>query len=160
MNFLEQLVTEWYKYKGYFVRTNVRFGKRREGGYGGEMDVLAFNPKENTLVHLEASSDADNWDLRREKFAKKFRKVEDCYKSIVGFDFKKIKKIAVVSFGRSRKSLDLGSDVEVLQIPKLMHQIKDEVRKLDPRSSAMSEEFPLLRAIQFAVWFGDSGSYD
>ena len=157
MNFLEQLVAEWYKYKGYFVRTNVRFGKRQDGGYEGEIDVLAFNPKENTLVHLETSSDAESWDLRQEKFGKKFRKAQDYYKSILGFDFKKIKKIAVVSFGRSSKNLDLGNDVEVLQIPKLMHRIKDELRKLDPRSSAVPEEFPLLRAIQFAVWFGDSG---
>ena len=160
MNFLEQLVTEWYRYKGYFVRTNVRFGKRQGGGYEGEIDVLAFNPNENTLVHLETSSDAEKWNLRREKFGKKFRKAEDYYKSILRLDFRKIKKIAVVSFGRSGKNLGLGSDVEVLQIPKLMHQIKDELRKLNPGSSAVPEEFPLLRAIQFAVWFGNSGDDD
>ena len=27
-NFLEQLVTEWYEYRGYFVRRNVPVGKR------------------------------------------------------------------------------------------------------------------------------------
>ncbi len=46
MNFLEQLVAEWYAYKGYFVRTNIKFGKRIRGGYEGEMDVVAFDPKE------------------------------------------------------------------------------------------------------------------
>ena len=42
MNFLEQLITEWYGYKGFFVRNNVKYGKRAGGGYEGEMDVVAF----------------------------------------------------------------------------------------------------------------------
>ena len=34
-NFLEELVAEWYEYKGYFVRRNVRVGPRAKGGYEG-----------------------------------------------------------------------------------------------------------------------------
>lgn len=29
---LEQLVAEWLEYKGFFVRTNVKVGKRPPGG--------------------------------------------------------------------------------------------------------------------------------
>ena len=56
-NFLEQLVAEWYEYKGYFVRRNVLVGRRSRGGYECELDVVAFNPEEKHLVHIEPSVD-------------------------------------------------------------------------------------------------------
>jgi len=57
MNFLEQLLAEWYQYKGYYVRQNIRIGKRNNGGYAGEIDILAYHPKTEIIVHIEASSD-------------------------------------------------------------------------------------------------------
>lgn len=50
MNFLEQLVAEWYEYKGYFCRTNIRFGETGHDGHIGEMDVVAFHPKTKEFV--------------------------------------------------------------------------------------------------------------
>jgi len=41
MNFLEQLVAEWYEWQGYFVCVNRKYGKRPGGGWTGEADVLA-----------------------------------------------------------------------------------------------------------------------
>jgi hypothetical protein len=61
MNFLEQLIGEWYEYTGCFVRTNIKFGKRSAGGYEGEIDVAAFDPRTKCLIHIEASTDADSW---------------------------------------------------------------------------------------------------
>ena len=43
-NFLEELTAEWYEFNGYFVRRNVNVGKRPEGGYECELDVVAFHP--------------------------------------------------------------------------------------------------------------------
>jgi hypothetical protein len=37
VNFLEQLVAEWYEYQGYFVRCDVYVGKRPTGGYECEL---------------------------------------------------------------------------------------------------------------------------
>jgi hypothetical protein len=34
---LEQLVAEWYEFQGYFVRRNVRVGRRLKGGHDGEL---------------------------------------------------------------------------------------------------------------------------
>src|SRR5437016_5364675 len=45
VNFLEQLVAEWYEYQGYFIRRNVRVGKLAAGGYECELDVVAFHPQ-------------------------------------------------------------------------------------------------------------------
>lgn len=72
MNHLEQLVAEWYEFQGYFVRRNVMVDPRPRGGYECELDVVAFHPGKQHLVHLEPSLDADSWQRREERFAKKF----------------------------------------------------------------------------------------
>jgi len=71
-NFLEQLVAEWYEYRGYFVRRNVPVGRRARGGYEAELDVVAFNPGTRHLVHLEPSMDAESWETRERRFRRKF----------------------------------------------------------------------------------------
>ena len=35
-NYLEELVAEWYEFKGYFVRRSIRVGRRDAGGHAGE----------------------------------------------------------------------------------------------------------------------------
>ena len=45
---------------GYFVKTNIRFGLLKRGGYAGEMDVVAYHPDTLSLVHIETSMDADS----------------------------------------------------------------------------------------------------
>ncbi len=68
MNFLEQLAAEWYGYRGYFCRTNIRFGKTGHGGHIGEMDVIAYHPKTREFIHVECSSDSWSWEKKREIF--------------------------------------------------------------------------------------------
>jgi hypothetical protein len=72
MNFLEELVAEWYEFRGYFVRRNVLVGRRAKGGYECELDVVAFHPGSKHLVHIEPSMDAQSWAKRDERFRKKF----------------------------------------------------------------------------------------
>ena len=72
MNFLEQVAAEWFSLRGYFVKTNLKFGKLPVGGWAGEMDVLAFHPQIRELVHIETSSDALSWKERCERFRQKF----------------------------------------------------------------------------------------
>jgi len=69
-NFLEELVAEWLEYKGYIVKRNERVGRRAAGGHEGELDVVAFNPKTNHLIHVETSTDADSWAGRIRKWKK------------------------------------------------------------------------------------------
>ena len=73
MNFLETLVAEWYEYSGHFVRANARTRKRDKGGYDVELDVLAYSPPDERLIHIETSGDANSWPERRSRFlGKKF----------------------------------------------------------------------------------------
>jgi len=156
MNFLEQLVAEWYAYKGYFVRTNIKFGKRTRGGYEGEMDVVAFDPKEKILVHLETSSSAEKWEERKEKFQKKFKTSAKHYKSIFRFEFKEIRKIAIAGSSKPRKPIDLGNDIDLVSVPEMIAQITKEMEEIDPRKRVIPERYPLLRAIQYGIWFRSS----
>jgi len=154
MNFLEQLVAEWYAYQGNFVRTNIRFGRGVRGGWEGEMDVVAFDPKERILVHLETSGDADSWPQRRKRFQKKFERAARHYEEVFDFEFEDVRRIAIVSFAEPRGSIDLGDDIELLLIPEIMTRITQKMRTLDPMKMAIPEGYPILRGIQFALWFG------
>lgn len=69
MNFLEQPVSEWYAYQGYYVRENVRVSPRDRGGYKGELDVVAFHPETGELVHVETSMDAPPLSQLPDSFA-------------------------------------------------------------------------------------------
>src|SRR4051812_19898007 len=71
-NHLEDLVAEWYQLKGFFVRRNVQVGRRPQGGYECELDLVAFHPKEKVLVHIEPSLDSDSWERREQRYSKKF----------------------------------------------------------------------------------------
>jgi hypothetical protein len=39
-NVLEELVREYYEYKGYFIKMNIRFDKLQAGAYKGEIEIL------------------------------------------------------------------------------------------------------------------------
>ncbi len=55
MNHLEKLTRQYYDWKGYLVKGNVKVGRLTRGGWGGELDIVAYNPQTNHLVHIEPS---------------------------------------------------------------------------------------------------------
>ena len=73
MNHLEKLTRQYYDWKGYLVKGNVKVGRLAHGGWGGELDIVAYHPQTNHLVHIEPSIDAHSWEKREERFEKKFR---------------------------------------------------------------------------------------
>ena len=156
MNFLEQLVAEWYEYEKYFVRSNVRSRKRAKGGFDVELDVLAYDLPNNTLLHVETSGDADSWAERKHRFlTKKFILTRKEYESIIGCKVNKIRKIAIVGYARSTKTnLNWGQDIEVVFIPDFMKQIAEKLRSQHPAHEAVPEGFPLLRAMQTVLAYG------
>lgn len=161
MNFLEQLVAEWYEYQGYFVRRNIKFGGaagKSTGGHSGEIDVLAYLPKDGALLHIETSSDFDSWDKRKKKFVtKKFTKLAETeYIKAVGLVPRSIKRIVIVS--HSKKPADLvwqtenGEPIEIIDVPTLITTILVELRtKRHAREIAVPEQLPLLRAMHYVV---------
>jgi len=166
MNFLEQLVAEWYEYQGYFVRRNIKFGGaagKSTGGHSGEIDVLAFRPKDSVLIHIEASSDFDSWKKRKTKFIhKKFTKLAAMeYCKAIGHTPKLVKLIVVVSHTRKPDNLiwktEDGKNIEIIDIPTFIKSILDELqKKRHAREISVPEQLPLLRAMHYVISYSDN----
>lgn len=154
MNFLESLVAEWYEYSGYFVRSNSRTRRRQRGGWDVELDVLAYSPSDQRLIHIETSGDASSWQVRKERFLKKkFILSHKEYESLIGSSVHAIEKIAVVGWSSTRKDLNWGDDIKVVSIPQLLEEITTKLRDTSPFHQAVPQSFPLLRAMQMALAF-------
>ena len=64
------------------------------------------------------------------------------------------KKMAIVGFGKPKTEPDFGADIQVKSIPEFMREIVERLREIDPKEENLPERFPLLRAIQFALFYG------
>ncbi len=150
MNHLEQLVSEWYEYQGYFVRRNVHVGRRTNGGWECELDVIAFNPTKKHLVHIEPSMDANSWPKREKRYAKKFEAGRKYIPELfVGIEIPDhIEQIALFGIGSKTNNHVLAGG-HVWLASDLLLQITSTLRKLRIEKAAVSQQFPLLRTIQF-----------
>lgn len=150
MNHLEQLVAEWYEWRGYFVRRNVQVGKRANGGYDCELDVVAFCPARQHLVHLEPSMDAHTWAVRESRYAKKFeagrKHIPGLFGSIALPD--SIEQIAVLGFASNANIKTLAGG-RIQTTAELLADITTEIAPRKIASAAVPEQYPLLRTIQF-----------
>ena len=72
MSHLENLISEFYDWQGYLVKKNIKVGRRSKGGWEMELDVIAYHPHTEHLIHLEPSLDSDSWKKREQRFRKKF----------------------------------------------------------------------------------------
>lgn len=150
MNFLEQLVAEWYEYQGYFVRRNVLVGKRTNGGWECELDIVAFHPGKKHLVHIEPSMDSNSWDKRALRYAKKFETGRKYIPQLfAGVEIPtEIEQIALFGLGsKANNPMLVGGKVWL--ISDLLHQITSVLKYRRVEREAVSEQFPLLRTVQF-----------
>lgn len=158
MNFLEQLASEWYTYKGYFVRTNIKMNRRPRGGYDNELDVLAYSARDGELIHIESSWDALTWADRKRRFTeKKFVYSRADYEAVVGAQIATLKKIALVGLGRNVRNqadVDWGPEIEIVFVPTFIATISADLAQRDPMNDIVPEGFPRLRAMQFALRYG------
>jgi hypothetical protein len=158
VNFLEQLVAEWYEFNGYFVRRNVRVSRRERGGYEGELDIVAFHPERRRLVHIEPSMDAHSWATREKRYRKKFEAGKRHIPSLfTGFDLPSdIEQIAILIQG-ARQEISGG---RVLLVADLMKEICSTLRTRPVLKQAVPEQYQLLRALQFAANYWELADSD
>lgn len=152
MNFLEELVAQWYEFNGYFVRQNVLVGRRTAGGYECELDVVAFHPSQRHLVHVEASMDALPWAKREVRYRKKFEAgrthIPDLFS---GLEIpNRIEQIALVGYG-SRKNRTHVAGAEIRLVDDYLREILEALRDRRIASSAVPEDKPLLRMLQYVA---------
>jgi hypothetical protein len=150
MNHLEKLARQYYEWKGYIVRGNVKVGRLKKGGWAGELDIVAYHPETNHLIHLEPSTDAHSWARREERFQKKFgmgRK--HVHEDVFPWLSKSTKLEQIAMFPSSSRSELAGG--RVITIDQFMRQVKDDVQKEGKMArGAIPEEFDLLRTIQLS----------
>jgi len=153
INFLEQLVAEWYEYQGYFIRRNVKVGKRTKGGYECELDVVAFHPETKHLLHIEPSTDAGSWKERERRYAKKF---EAGRKYIPGMFAGLLpssavpEQIALLVFTSKNKKKPLAGGTAI-HVADFLEQIVTYFSEFSMIKKQVSEQFIVLRTLQFAV---------
>ncbi|MBL9076006.1 MAG: hypothetical protein JNL08_00800 [Planctomycetes bacterium] len=159
MNHLEELVGEWLEYNGYFVRRNVMVGRRPNGGYECELDIVAFHPTQHRLVHVEPSLDAHSWEKREARFAKKFAAGRTHIPGM--FDGLRvpatIDHIALLVFASTTNRTTLGGG-RIVHVSALYREILTGIRDRRVESQAVPEQFPLIRTIQQCQQYCDVGS--
>jgi hypothetical protein len=146
-NHLEQLVSEWYEFRGYFVRRNVRVGRRAAGGHECELDVVAFHPGTKHLVQIEPSTDSESMQKREKRYAKKFEAGRKHIPSLfAGLSLPtKIDQIGIFLYGGPHENIAGGKMMLVSQlIPQILEFLKDH--RINSR--AVPEGYPLLRTLQ------------
>jgi hypothetical protein len=149
-NHLEQLVAEWYEFRGYFVRRNVRVGRRPNGGHECELDVVAFHPVKKHLVQIEPSTDNFSFERREARYKKKFKAGRTHIPVLFsGFNLpRQIEQIGLFLYGARRDSIAGGKMMMVSElIPEIVAGLKDQRIK----SRAVPEAFPLLRTLQLVT---------
>lgn len=149
-NYLEQLLSEWYQYQGYFVRKNVAVDRRPKGGYDSELDIVAYSPRKKHLVHFEASMDAASWKERELRFRKKFEAGDrNIPKLFDGLKLPKTyEKVAVLEYASNSRMTMIGGGRVVL-VKEILRDILEDFRGKDVASGAVSEAYPILRTLQF-----------
>lgn len=151
MNHLEQLVAEWYEYRGYFVRRNIQVGPRLKGGYECELDVVAFHPTQHHLIHIEPSMDADSWAKREVRYTKKFKAGRKYIPALFGGISlpNDIEQIALLGFASNANVKTLAGG-RVMTTSDLFVEIVSGISGKKVAKAAVPEQYPLLRTIQFA----------
>ena len=148
MNHLEQLVAEWLQYKGYFVRVSVPVGLRQMGGYEGELDVVAFHPKRQHLLHAECSLDAPSDEKRQQRYEAKFERGRRFIKEVFdGLDIpEKLEQVVILQFS-SGKIREYGG-ARLVTVRELILEMVAGLKGTSPASKAIPSNLPLLRTVQ------------
>ncbi len=151
MNHLENLIRQYYEWKGYIVRSNIKVGRLSHGGWEGELDVVAFHPETRHLIHLEPSIDSNTWEKRKVRFSKKFKSGKKYICKEV-FSWlprdSKIEQVAVL-INSNQKKLAGG---EVVSIDEFVQKVISSIEKMGKMNkNAIPEHFDLLRTIQLTI---------
>jgi hypothetical protein len=155
-DYLEQLLGEWYEYQGYFLHRDLWVGLDRDGRYECELDLVAFNPHKNHLVHLEMSVDLLPWREREEHFTAKFEAGRKYLHRFAGFQpSATLEQIAVVVVADALNHQTVAG-ARILLVQDLLAEILRTLRSYSLSSSPMPPQWPLLRALQLVSEHRDS----
>ena len=143
---LEQLLAEWYEYQGYFPRRKVLVGKRKQGGYECELDIVGFHPVARHLLHIEPSMDAMSWQQREQRFQKKFDAGRQYIHSLfTGLELpQEIDQRAVFVFASDKVHQTVGGG-RVVHVREVLQEIFAELESKSLFKNTIPEHLAILR---------------
>jgi len=164
MSHLEGLLSEYYEWLGHVVKCNAKVGKRAGGGWDMELDVVTYDPRTKSILHVEPSLDANSWTRREERFHKKFEAgrnhiLRDLFSWLPRTT--PLKQLAIVVSASAEHRKLAGAEVRT--VDEVIGEIRDAVSHWGiAAKAAVPEHYPLLRTIQLVVcgYYRQASSHD
>ncbi len=152
MTHLEGLLTEYLDWKGYVVKTNVKVGRRKRGGWKMELDIVAYHPEDKKLVHYEPSLDAESWQEREKRYIRKFSAGRQHIPSeVFGWLPENVPMEQIAIFNVHPKNRNEIAGGQIQSVDELMAQIRSDVVQQGPMNrNAIPEQFTRLRTLQLS----------
>ncbi len=148
MEYLEQLVTEWYEYQGYFVRRGLWVGLESDGSYECVLDVVAFHPLRHHVVQIEPSLDLLSFDEKERHFQPKFDAGRRYLHRMFGVEpHSHIDQIALIVADEKLPHHVIGGGRIVLQA-NFLADILQHLSGVDSATAPVPEKWPLIRTLQ------------
>lgn len=147
-SFLEQLVSEWFEYNGYFVRSHVRCSGSRKREL--ELDLVAIDPLRRRVVHAETGLDSHSWAERERRCREKFdagRKLIPTLLPEHG-DPLQVEQMVVLGIASKASHATVGG-ARVVLAAELIGEIIDAFQERKVRSREVAEQHFILRTLQF-----------
>jgi hypothetical protein len=155
MEYLEQLVREWYEYQGYFVRRDLWVGFEADGSYECELDVVAFHPIRRHAAHIEPCADLTSWHDKEQHFQLKFDAGRKYLHRMFGIEpHLHLEQIALVLSGGEAHQHTIGGGKIVL-LPDLLAEILQTLARSSMSTAIVPEQWPLVRTLQLVADYRD-----
>lgn len=155
MEYLEQLVSEWYEYQGYFVHKDLWVGIAADGSYECQLDVVAFHPIRRHLVHIEPSLDLLSWRDREEHFRLKFDAGKRYLHRMFGAEpHVHMEQIALIASAEEAPPHSIAGG-KILRLIDLLANILQALACFDISESLVPDQWPLIRTLQFVTAYRD-----
>ena len=133
----------------------MRVGRRPEGGYECELDVVAFHPGTKRLVHVEPSTDASSWKEREKRYAKKFeagrKYIPDMFAGLLPSSAVP-EQIALLVFTSEYRERPLAGG-RAIHVAAFLEEIVTHFGGFSMMKSQVPEQFLVLRTMQFIVTY-------
>jgi hypothetical protein len=130
----------------------VLVGKRKEGGYECELDIVGFHPVARHLLHIEPSMDAMSWEQRERRFQKKFDAGKQYIPTLfAGLELpQEIDQRAVFVFASNKVHQTVGGG-RVMHVREILQEIFGELKSKSLFNSTIPEHLAILRSFQFVA---------
>ncbi len=151
MDYLENLVREWYEFQGYFVRQDLWVGLGPDGSYECELDVVAFHPVHRHLVQVEPSFDLLTFAEREAHFRTKFDAGKKYLHRLFGTASRlHIEQIALLDSPTPLPHGTIGGG-RIVRVAELVADVLQRFEELGPAAEPVSAQWPLIRTLQLAA---------